>query len=342
LNRLGAGFNTEFRYSQKTDSLFGLPNSFYSIGLINRYHINSIFKEHLFELYFRGNKQFAGDEVDMGSFLYNQVFYQQLNFTFGHIFNRNEDEYGWTIGLSLLKGQKFYRISSEEAELFTETHGDYLELDADISIHQSDSAGTKVTDINGIGGSLDFSFYWKDYNNNTLTFTAKNLGAIQWNNKSVYVHADTAFRFDGIDFSDIFDLSDTIETKISLDSSLVQPYLSIREKEKYLSAVPAYISLSYHHILNSKINIEGEVGHLLFAGALPYQSASFHYTAANNHRFTLRVSNGSYYGLQAGLGYRVTILKRWVFQAQSDYLSSMLNSENGTAQGAFVSLTAYF
>ena len=88
-NRFGAEFNTQIKYSSLNKNLFSLPNSFYSISLSNRYHVNSNFTPGAFELYFRGNKELRNTTVELSDFKYNQVFYQQLNFTFGHKYMRN-------------------------------------------------------------------------------------------------------------------------------------------------------------------------------------------------------------------------------------------------------------
>ena len=78
LNKLGIESNTDIKYTHRNDTVFGLPKSFFSVSLTNRYHINSRFRKDVFELYFRGNKEYAGKKADLNDFIYNQVFYQQL------------------------------------------------------------------------------------------------------------------------------------------------------------------------------------------------------------------------------------------------------------------------
>ena len=96
LNRFGSGFNNELKFTRHNNTIFNLPHSFYSVAISNHYHINSTFKKDAFELYFRGNKLYAGKKADLGEFTYNQVLYQQLNLTFGHDYNVNENYFGYS------------------------------------------------------------------------------------------------------------------------------------------------------------------------------------------------------------------------------------------------------
>ena len=342
-NRIGAGFNTQLKYTNHNKTIFNLSNSFYSISLNNRYHINSTFKKDVFELYFRGNKSYANKTADLGMFSFNQVFYQQLNLTFGHNYSINENGFGYKFGLSLNKGQKLYTIFASRALLFTEKNGEYLDLNTDIKIHQSDSSKKFITDWNGTGSSADFTYFWKDKKKNKLTLTANNFGFINWNKNTAHIDVDTSFRYEGIDVSDLFQFSDSLKKTVSLDSSLVEPYLSVREKNNHITPLPALLSLSYQYILKpGKMDLTAEINYLFFAGYSIHESLNFSYTLNNTHCLSLKASYGGYSGFQAGLAYSTSFIKNWVFTFQSDYLSSLLNSENGNAQGAFISLTSYF
>ena len=343
LNRLGIGLNSELKYTGLHKTIFGLSNSFYSVSLGNHYHINSIFRKDAFELYFRGNSAYRGKTAELGEFVYNQIIYQNLKFTFGHTFSKGENNFGYTFGLGLNKGQKLYKILSEKADLYSEDIGRHLDLDADIKIYQSDSSKKELPHWNGTGGSVDFSIYRMDKNNNTLKIAAENFGFIKWNDKTAFVNADTSFRYSGIDVSDLFLFSDSIRETISLDSSLVEPYLSVREKKSYNTPLPARLSLSYLYILTpGKMDIEARVDYLFFARSTLHESIAFSYNFNSIHRLSLITSYGGYSTFQAGLAYTARFSKGWIFTLQSDYLSSMINPGNGLAQGAFVSLTAYF
>ncbi len=343
INRLGIQANMELNYTKRNDTVFGLPHSYYSVGIANRYHINSRFRQDVFELYFRGNKNYEGKEADLSDFVYNQIYYQQINFTFGHSYNHGQNTFGFSAGLDFNKGQKFYRIDAPHATLFTEIYGESLDLDANIKLRQSDSSTTDIFTWNGTGGSADLSFWWSDKKRNRLNFSVGNVGFIQWSKNSTYVKADTSFRFEGIDVSYLFDLEDTIKRNLTLDSSLVEPYLSEREKKNYMSPLPCLLDLNYEFNLQpGEIDLGASVSYLLFAESQIRGSASLNYTINYKHRLSLLLNYGRYSRIQAGLAYKVMFLQRWMLNVGSDFLSSMLDSKNGTAQGAFLSLSAYF
>jgi len=342
LNRFGTDLLAQIKYSSTNKTIFNLPNSFYSISLNSRYHVNSEFKYDAFQLFFRGNSAYKNKSADLGSFVYNQVFYQQVNFTFGHKYRRDENIFGFAAGLNYNNGQRLYEIDAERATILTDEQGKYLDLDANIEIYQSDSSADDLSAFNGAGCSADAYWFWTDKKNNTLKISATNFGFINWNGETAYIKADTALRFNGVDVSDLFLLSDSVKEVISLDSSLVEPYLSEREKKSYFYLLPANLSISYQYRLKHGINLEGSLEYLFFAGSTLRESLTVFYEFNSKSNVSLKASYGGYTGFNAGLAFTTFFLKRWRFTAQSDYLTGMFNSQQGIAQGAFVSLTAYF
>ncbi len=341
-NKLGIGFNSEIQYASYDDTIFGLKHSFYSVAIRNNYHINGRFSRDAFELYFRGNKSYAGKNADLSDFLFNQIAYQQFNFTFGHEYKYELNKFGWNTGLSLNKGQDFNLIEVKRAHIFTAEDGEYIDLDADIDLNRSDSSANTLLSWKGTGASIDGQFYWKNKKNNKVTLFISNAGFIKWNNNSSFVHADTSFRFEGIDVSDIFLLSDTIRDPISLDSSLVEPYLTARLKRSHTTKLPGFIGVSYlYNLKPEKLSIEAGINYLFFADADLLETIRLVYTLHAQQQIGLIASNGGYGEFRAGISFTTTLFKRWQLSLESDCLSSTFSS-NGRAQGAFVSLSAHF
>ncbi len=347
-NNFGAGFNYELNYRRSPDSLFGTKFSYYQVGFRDVYHLDARFNRDVFELYFRGNKKYAGQTADIGDFEFKQLFYQQLYFTFGHQVMNNgdyisfdKDRFEYSVGLSFNKGHKLLTIEAIDASLFTQQDGEYLDLDADLEIHTNDSAKNDKIAFNGIGGSIDLYFKWTDKKCRQLEFTAKNLGLIAWNNQSSYVAADTSFRFEGVDISDLFDFTDSVTNTISLDSSLVEPYLTNRTKKSHNTLLPALIKLKYSlPVKKIKTIMSTEVGYLLYANCKPYIRQTFQYRINSVHSVGLSLSYGGYSNFNVGLNYELR-LKNWNFQLKSDAITGYF-MKDATSQGAFVSLSKYF
>ena len=342
LNHFGAGFINEIKYSKYNDTIFNLAHSFYSISIRDIYHLNCKFSKDAFELFFRGNKAYAGKNALLSDFIFNQIIYRQVNFTFGHEYKFDKDKFGFQAGLSLNFGRQLYRITSPKATLYTDINGEYLDLNADISIHRSDSSNNELSSLNGFGFSGDFSFFWKNERNNKLSISVENFGYIRWNNQSSFTHTDTTFRFEGIDISDVFLLKDSIHKTISLDSSLVEPYLTDKEKKNFSYNLPAMFKLTYRYILKpEKLDLEGEISYFSNTESSPQESLSLGYSFLKNQRFALKGTYGGFTGFRMGINCEFLILKRWMLTLQSDQLSGMFKSD-GNAQGAFLSLSAYF
>ena len=340
-NQFGAGFRYEFSYRHRPDSMFGLENSYYQVGFRDIYHLDSRFNKDVFELYFRGNKNFAGKSADLGNFEFKQLFYQQLYFMFGHSFNRSENKFEYAIGLNFNKGHKLLAIEANDASIFTQQDGEYLDLNTELEIHRSDSAKNDKIAFNGIGGSIDLYFKWTDKKNRSLEFKAHNLGMIAWNKQSAFITSDTSFRFEGVDISELFDFSDSVTNTISLDSSLVEPYLTNRIKKEYTTPLPALLKLSYSIPLEKyKTLASTEVGYLLFANCKPYVRQTFQYKVNSIHSIGLSLSYGGYSNFNVGLNYELK-LKNWKFQIKSDTVAGYF-LKDATSQGAFVSLSKSF
>ena len=295
-----------------------------TIDLASTYFMNGFINNGMKDVVsrkLRGNKKYAGKTADIGNFEFNQLFYQQIYFMFGHSFIRSENKFEYSIGLNFNKGHKLLIIEATDASIYTQEDGEYLDLDASLEIHRNDSAKNEKLAFNGIGGSIDFNFKWTDKKNRSLEFKTQNLGMIAWNNQSAFIEADTAFKFEGVDISELFDFSDSVTNSISLDSSLVEPYLTKRIKK-------------YKTIAST------EVGYLLFANCKPYVRQSFQYKINYVHSIGLSLSYGGYSNFDVGLNYELKF-KSYKFKLKSDAITGFF-MKDATSQGAFVSLSKSF
>ncbi|MBL0104031.1 MAG: hypothetical protein IPP51_09940 [Bacteroidetes bacterium] len=339
-NYFGAGFSAGVQYKHKPDSMFGLRHVWYEVNFSNNYHFSSDFSKDVFEVYFRGNKNYAKKTADLSDFLFRQLNYQQATFTFGHWFRHETNIIEWWGGFGINKGQKYLLIEAPRATVFTSEFGDYIDLDANLHIHRSDSVKNNITDVNGLGGTMQFGFKWTDSKKRLLRVQASNIGFISWNSKSSFVTADTAFRFEGVDISELFNFADTVESSINLDSSLVQPYLKNRTYLAETTWLPATIQVSYSIPVKKKWTMETGLSQTFNAESklLIYQLHT--YTITSNHTAALKLRYGGYSGFHIGLSYQYS-RQGWRLRIGSDYVDALF-LKNGRAQGAFVSLGKYF
>ncbi len=339
-NRLGGELSTELYFRHKPDSMFGGRNWSWFIGIKNIDHINSKFSRDLFEVYFRGNKNYAGQTADFSDFNYLLVKYQQLQFGLSKSFKNHyaNCEAGAAIGLNV--GQQLLRIQSPNATLYTQSYGEYLDLNSDIEIHTSDSLHKKFGTVNGFGLSTDLFFKASIQKKHFFFARVSNLGFIKWNSQSAEVRSDTSFRFEGIEVTKLFDLFDTVTTFTS-DSAIIQSFLTDRKYKSYTLLLPAKFEVSYNMITGSHTKAGIGINYILHADYLPQTWLSFNYSWKKNI-VGLNVSYGGYTTFGTGIFYQRTFKHSYVLSLGTNYINSLFNLDKATAENIHLTLYRNF
>jgi len=342
-NKFAGEFNSSITIGQNLDTIFGLLKGSSFIRLSNRSFIHSNFNKDLFELYFRGNKNYADKKAELGPFLLKSYTYQQFSYGIERHFQKNDKSYFWTAAFSVNIGQKYTSYDSPSASLYTAPDGTFLDVDLDLMIRTSDSAQSSLGAFNGYGFSGSGMFIIKDEDQNAWTFSADNLGYIRWTKESAQIPVDSSFRFEGIDATDIFDFSNTIRKEITTDSAYIQSFITDRRKKAFNDMLPLHLSASYSAQLQpGKLVLVIGAEHILFSSARLRGYSELKYNFKRKHQLALNLSYGGYTFWNVGVAYNAQLGKSWVFRTGTDYLSAMINSKKGLAQGAFVSLEKYF
>lgn len=338
-NRFGLMMSSRAAYSVGFDSLFGLKNSWLTFSVSDQFFLSSAFKKDVFELYFRGNKNYESKTADLSGFSLNQFRYQQFSAGFGHQFVREHQHFSFYAGLSFTKGIDLLTISADEAGLFTAEDGSELALNAELELQRSDSSRRTWTSWNGTGMGMDLRFNWTDSSNNQFSVAINNLGFITWNEQSTFVRSDTSFTFTGVDVSELFDFADSVRSEINPDSSLFEPYLRERKEKQISTLMPGQFVVSYTGQLTSKFILNIRADHFWRANYLPSVMISPGFRLPN-HTFWLTSRFGGYGKFFAGFAYQFHA-NTWDIGIRSEYLSGYLMSK-GRGQGASFFLSKAF
>ncbi len=342
-NRFGGAFNAGITVAQKLDTLFGSSGGSSFINLSHKAHLHSKFRDDLFEIFFRGNKQYRDKTAELGPFEFSSYTYQQLTYGIEKQKLSGNKMLIWNAGLSLNIGQMINDFHSEKASLYTSADGAFLDINMDLRIRQNDSSQNDIGSFNGFGFSGSGSLIIKDEKQNFWSFSAQNLGFIQWTRESAEIPVDSSFRFEGIEVDDLFDFGDTISGKITNDSAYVQEFLRKREKKSFTTMLPFRLKASYSGQLSpGKVILQIGAETYLYNGSGLRGFSNLRYNFKGRHQIVLHLSYGGYTFWNAGLAYHLQAGKSWIIDIGSDQLSSMINKENGLSQGAFVSLSKYF
>ena len=331
-NRIGGDFSAEMYFRHTPDSMFGNDTWSWTIGMKNVNHFHSTFSRDLFEVYFRGNKNYTGKTADFSDFNYLLLNYQQLQF--GISKRIKKDSAAWEAGAALgfNAGQQLLEIQAARADLYTQEIGTYLDLNAKLQMRFSDSLKKKFGSLNGFGISTDFFIKAAIKEKHFFFFKVSNLGFIRWNNRSAEIKADTSFRFEGIDVNDLFTFADTIKTTFTNDSTLAQNFLTQRKYKSYTLLLPAKIEVSYKRPLGHRHMRAGiGVNYIINADYVPKVHFDVDYSWSKN-MITFNVSYGGYTEFGAGIFYQHHFNRGYVFMIGSDYINSLFNMNNSRSQ----------
>jgi hypothetical protein len=340
-NRLGGDFSFELYFRHKPDSMFGSRNWSWYIGIKNTDHINSTFPRDLFEVYFRGNKNYAGETADFSGFNYLLVKYQQLQFGLSKSYKTTTARYeaGAAIGFNM--GQQLFRIEASRATLYTEEIGEYLDVNTGIEIHTSDSLHKNFGSFNGFGLSTDLFFKGSINKKHFFSARISNLGFIKWNSQSAEVRSDTSFRFEGIEVTKLFDLFDTVTTSITTDSGVIQSFLTNRKYSSYTLLLPAKIEVAYRMITGNHTRTGLGANYILHADYKLQFLLDFDYSWKKN-LVGVNVSYGGYTTFGTGLYYRRHFKHGYVLMIGSNYINTLFNLDKGTAENIHLTLYRNF
>jgi hypothetical protein len=341
-NRFGGEFNIELYFKHHPDTLFGRTDLKWIIGIKDINQVHSSFTRDLFEVYFRGNKNYAGTTAELAPFNYRLLKYQQLQFGLSKSINKDSIriEMGAAIGLNI--GQQLIDIHSTRADLYTEDIGEYLDVNANIEIHRSDSAKTAFGSFNGAGSSVDLFFNETIKKKHFFFARISNLGFIQWNRNSTELTTDSSFRFEGVDVSKLFDFTDTIKSKVTLDSTVTQPFLSRRKYSSYTSFLPAKIEFTYLRTVGHRnMKIGAGANYMLSADYLPLVHLDWYYPFKNN-LLVVNVSYGGYTTFGTGLYFRHHFRDGTVISLGSNYMNALFHLDTSTSEDVRISIYRKF
>jgi hypothetical protein len=314
------------------------------VAFRNRVHTSARFPKDLFEVFFRGNKMFAGQTADLSDFSFQKFTYRQFVFGLGNEF-RISDESKLYLGanLAINLGIEFLDVRTDHASLYTASDGEFLYADFHATIQTDDSAGQHPSKLDGSGYSGDFYLEYET-EKSLLSFSVENYGSIVWNKWSTTITLDTSFNFEGIDVKDLFDFEDSIRiTGADLDSIYYQNFVQDRKEERITTMLPMKISGMYTHYFNNR-TLAATVGAdvLLHTNAENRYYAGVSYKISRTNQLGLNVATGGYTSFHMGLGYTHWFPWDVKFEIGSHYLYPMITYKTGKSQGAYLSLSKSF
>jgi hypothetical protein len=329
VNRGGYDFNAGLSYQYQAK-----PDLAIVIGLNQRQQFNVKFPKDLFELVFRGNKQFVDKKANIGPLALNFFDYQSLFLGVQKNINSNFIIGG---GLSFIRGGQFNTLRIDRGTLYTAADGSYLDFDMKFKLAFSESENFLTSNGIGLAANWNASFIQEK---GRLNFEIRDLGFIRWSNLKTY-EGDSIYRYEGIEVNDVLTFSDSIFSQIKADS--IAEDLGIKGIEKdFTYTIPATFHVNYVHYLSEKITMVGGVKYMLRAAYIPRVYVKGLYYFNDNFFIAPVIAYGGFGRLDFELGAAKSFNDKLIISANAFYLEYVLLPKKSSGQGFNFSVTKLF
>jgi hypothetical protein len=269
-------------------------------ALRHKRYFNTSFTPDDFKIAFYGNAMYAGKTAQLAPLLFNNLAYQQIEI--GIVNTNFGDGAQFGVGLSFLGGQQYASINAQGLDLYTDTNGQYLQLNANAQANLSDTGAKKTTSINGYGASLDLYFrapYKIGKRHGTISLSVTDLGFIWWNKNSLTYQKDSSYTYNGVVINGLTDLQNPNFNTLSKDSieSKYLPY----SKGGFYSYIPTTLNINTNTLFTDKFGLEMGFTYIFNANAVGYIYAQADKYFSHNWLVALQAGYGGYTTLNSML-----------------------------------------
>ena len=273
------------------------------IGLYDRTHTDLSVPENLFRLVFEGNKQFAGESIDISGFDFKLFKYQQLQT--GLYFDNGLGQ-KIAFSASYLNGSRYLSYSVPQLSFFTSDIGDQIAMDWDFTYQQTNLENERYLPSNGYGFSTDlmyqFSYNSVENSNNYMKIEINDLGFINWSSTSQSITSSDSLLYEGYHIKNIQEIHDSLIQEISVDS-IIDSHTYLKTG-KFTTYLPTRISLDIKQQHNEKLAINIGISYRINSNYSPLLFVEEQYNITKNIITSGRLSYGGYTKLSFGMNIR--------------------------------------
>lgn len=335
-NGLGVDLDYGIYARHIPDSAKGLG---WYLNIADRTHANAKFTKDFFDLAMFGNAQFAGTTADLSDLRLNFITYKQ--YEVGLLKTVAKPNGTWRIGfgLSLLAGNRNLRVVIDQAELYTDPDGEFLEGEIHGSTRSSSLTSTQFFDANGLGmsGALSIAHEGKKFG---IRLDAEDIGFIKWSQHLKHSDLDSVFHFEGVDVN-LFGTGGNFTT-INLDT-VVAGFVTKHEGTSYTIATPGRIRLEgFYKLKDNGFRIYAGIQHRMVNGYVPYGYIGTSSPLPKGFFIDGRFAYGGFGSWNLGLELRKKFKHVFEVRIGTNNLEGYILPMVGTSQSAYVSLAAYF
>ncbi|HSZ24624.1 MAG TPA: DUF5723 family protein [Cytophagaceae bacterium] len=234
----------------------------YVFGVGQRAFLGVRFPEDLFNLVFRGNASFAGQNADLSHT--NVKFFDYQNFYVGAQKQLSEGKFTIGASASFLRGGNYQSLQMNNTNLYTEPTGQYVSLNGDLNY--SKTSGGSFGKSHGKGASVNLFFSMK-HNKNRLNFEIRDIGFITWKDVKTY-SGDSTYQYNGLLVNNVLAPGASIVNNITVDSIASSIGLKIHTQNMTM-ALPTVFHVNYMLSPNKRLTRTIGLRYMLAPGYIP-------------------------------------------------------------------------
>ncbi len=338
-NTNGIGVDLDFGLYARhiPDSAKGLG---WYVNIADRTHANAKFSKDLFDLVVFGNAMFAGKTADLSGLEANFITYKQYEIgLLKHLTSSNGNKWRIGFGLSLLTGNRNIRLLIDQAELYTDANGEYLDGEVHGEIRSSSINSAQYFDANGLGLSAALSVAY-EAEKFGLVLDMDDMGFIRYNQNLKHTDLDSVFRFEGVDVN-LFG-SEGSFSSINLDS-VVDGFATKLEGTPYNVVLPGRIRLEGFYKLNEKgLRLYAGIQYRIASSYVPYGYIGTSSPLPKGFYIDGRFAYGGFGSWHLGLELRKKFANVFEIKLGTNNLEGYVLPMVGTSQSAYIGFAAYF
>jgi hypothetical protein len=308
----------------------------FGLGLTirNVYDQRIYFTDDLFTLIFEGNVPFAGKTASISPLDFKTISYQEAGI---NLISPSDKRLKFGIGLSYIKGSRFYEFSARRGKLFTSEEGDSLYADINVKYASSNPGNKGLFTYNGSGMGLS-GYLVYDFNaKSSLFISVDDMGFIYWNNKSIDFKFDTSTSYIGYDLFD--------KNSIGTDQSLfIDTFFNIKDNPAHKSNF-MMLNPSFNAVYTLKTGSKGSklicgASYRIYKHNYPGAFVNYRYKPAKNLYLQGGISYDEFRKMGGNLELGLRLFKKWVFRLGSYHVEQFFVPFNG--QSLYFDLTGVF
>lgn len=275
----------------------------HGFSIKNKFYTSAKLSNDLLKLALYGNKPYVNQTLDLGNTKYESWYYTTLDYNFDLMLDSLQP-INISIGINVGHDYSLYKVN--KGSLTTAPNGEYLDLDLDYRLRD------RIIDTQpmaGLGLSAGASTTFKITPRSSLSLSVEDFGFIFFTSGEM-LDADSTFRFRGLEFANVFDLSDSL-TRRAQDEYEDEFYYN--EDGNFTRFTPFRAEAAYYYKMNNRrlngLSLSADYRHL--AGYYPRLALGAHFKTGYKQKLLAQITTGGYNLASLDLAYEITIARYW-------------------------------